>query len=97
MYEKESIAEQIARWDREKKERRKLLSKRYPNKLIQKIDVEHLRKIGYAIGIGSTDTKREFIDKIIQTQVNYNAIIIKNDNGEFILNREADLLYYIIE
>jgi hypothetical protein len=78
-----------------KEKRKAYLNKNYPNKLIQNIDIEHLRKIGYAIGLGSTDTKKEFIDRIIQKQSSGNPIIVRNSNGEFLLNREVDLLYYI--
>lgn len=78
-------------------QRRKALNKVYPNSKIQGINIEHLRKIGYAIGLGSTDTKKEFIDKIMFKQHKNNPIIIKDENGNFSLNKDVNLLYYILK
>lgn len=92
-----SAKDAMALWEQRRKERREYLNAQYPNRLIQKIDIEHLRKIGYAIGIGSTYTKKEFIDRMIERQIGRNnPIIIRNSDGEYLLNREVDLLDYIV-
>lgn len=79
-------------------EKRKYLNDKYPNNLIQKLDIESLRKIGYAIGIGSTDTKKVLIDRIMQKQSELNPIIKKDKhiNGEFYFNYNVRLMEYIV-
>lgn len=91
------VKDAMALWEQRARERRRYLSDKYPNRLIQKINIEHLRRIGYAIGIGTTHGKKEFIDQMIQMQVGRNnPIIIRNGDGEYLLHREVDLLDYII-
>jgi hypothetical protein len=87
--------QQVELWNKRKKEKREYLNQQYPNKSIQEISIEDLKKIGYAIGIGSTLTKKEFIDKIIEKQDYDNPIIQKRSNGELVLNDNVKLMSYI--
>ena len=84
-------------WQKEQEERKAYLKEKYPNKKIKNIDIVHLRKIGYAIGLGSTWTKREFIDQIISIQDDTNPIIGIDADGNYGLFRDVELLKYIIK
>jgi len=84
-------------WEKKEEKRKANLREKYPNKKIKNIDIAHLRKIGYAIGLGSTLTKREFIDKIISMQDDTNPIIGIDADGNYGLFRDVELLKYIIK
>ena len=79
-----------------KAKRKKYLNEQYPNNKIQSIDIQHLRKIGYAIGMGSTESKKEYIDRIIKMQAKENPIIKCGENGIYYINIRCILIGYII-
>jgi uncharacterized protein YjdB len=87
--------ERVEQWRRGREERKKYLNEQYPNSAIKGINIEDLKKIGYAIGIGSNHTKKEFIDKIIMMQEYDNPIIQKNNGDELLLNDNVKLMAYI--
>jgi len=83
-------------YQQEKRDRRRYLNQTYPNKAIKQLKIDDLRHIGYAIGLGSTDTKKEYIDKILHLQVDDNPIIKRSDDGIYYLNIRCMLLGYIL-
>lgn len=68
----------------------------YPNHKIQNIDIAHLRKIAYAIGIGTRYGKRELIDMIYSMQDDSNPIIGVDCDGNYGIFEDVKLMKYIV-
>lgn len=82
-------------FNNQQEERKQYLNKVYPKNKIQNIHIVQLRKIGYAVGLGSTLSKKDFIDRLITMQNEDNPIIIEDDERKYIINHDVKLLEYI--
>lgn len=82
-------------YQKHKEERKAYLNRMYPNNKIQGIDIAHLRKVGYLVGLGSTKTKKEFIDSIISMQNTNNPIIGIDYKGNYMFNKDVKLIDYL--
>lgn len=88
-------------WIEEQKEEKRQQRLRFPVKTIKNIDMNHIRKVGYAVGIGSVGNKRDMIESLIslqnKPQHRGNPIICVDYNGVYYLNSTVNLMQYIMK
>ena len=77
-------------------ERRRYLNQTYPHKLINQLELSELQRIGYVLGLGMTDNKKEYVDKILRLQKDENPIIQRSDDGKYQWNTRCMLMDYLL-
>ena len=77
-------------------ERRRYLNQTYPRKLINQLELSELQRIGYVLGLGMTDNKKEYVDKILRLQKDENPIIQLSDDGKYQWNTRCMLMEYLL-
>lgn len=82
-------------WEERRRERKAYLNEMFPTSSIKGIDTDHLKKLGYALGIGSNETKRELLDRMVERQDMNNPIILLGADDNYYINKDLKIMGYM--